>query len=435
MNYRLGLDIGTTATKACAFDADGREIALVQRAYELYHPEPGAAVQDAETVFSAAEAALTELVAGLDAPPLSLGLSCPMHSVLLLDAAGQPFSPVYTWADTRGQSVMDEFPPDQRRDLHRRTGTPVHPMSPLVTLRWLARHRPAEYAAAAYASDLKSALVSRWTQDGLILDEQLASASGLMDLRASEWLPEVVELLGKEHPQLPEIRPANTRLCWQPKVAERLGLADVPLYLGGSDGVLANYGTGITACDQVAISVGTSAAVRTTHAAWDVDPEHGLFNYKLKHGRYAIGGATNNGGKVLEYWQRLLAAHYPDVGAFIDGAMSVDAAAAPAFVPFLNGERAPVWDAAAAAALTGLRGHHTPAHVARAVLEGVTGNIVRILRDLEAAVGPASELLIAGGVTQSPEWVALIGRRTGRPIRVAPREQAVAYGAAMVYEL
>jgi len=386
MSYIIGLDIGTTATKACAFNDQGEMIGLVERGYALLHPEPGAAEQVAEAVFSAAEEALIALVRETAGTPAGIGLSCPMHSLLLLDENHAPLGNVITWADARPQDAMGGFTAADRHQLHELTGTPVHPMSPLVKLRWLASEYP---------------------------DPALRKA-------------------GIDQSKLPVIKPAATELMWRPAVAEKLGLTGVPLYLGGSDGVLANLGSGIMDGGEVALSIGTSGALRTTHTKARVDPGLGLFNYKMKDGLYVIGGPTNNGGKVLAYWQNLLSAHFPDVGAFIDGALSVASEDAPDFGPWLYGERAPLWDAAATASLTGLRGHHQPAHIARAVLDGVTDNLIAILRSLEEAVGPAERILGSGGFTKSPEWVALIAERSGREVVIADAAQASAYGAALV---
>jgi gluconokinase len=432
MTYIIGLDIGTTATKACAFNANGEMIGLVERGYVLLHPEPGAAEQEAEAVFAAAEAALAELVRKTKGKPVSVGLSCPMHSLLLLDENQAPLGNVLTWMEARPQDAMEVFGPEDRHQLHELTGTPVHPMSPLLKLRWLADKHLERLAAAAYISDLKSALVLRWSDSGFLLDEQLASATGMMDLETSQWAEAALKKAGITKDRLPVIKPAATELNWRPAIAEKLGLTGVQLYLGGSDGVLANLGSGILNCGEVALSIGTSGALRTTHTKARVDPKLGLFNYKMKDGLYVIGGPTNNGGKVLEYWQNLLSAHFADVGAFIDAALSVASEDAPNFGPWLYGERAPLWDAAATASLSGLRGHHQPAHIARAVLDGVTDNLITILQNLEVAVGPAERILGSGGFTKSPEWVALIAERSGREVVIADAAQASAYGAALV---
>lgn len=437
--YHIGLDIGTTATKACAFSKAGEMVGMVERGYALLHPQPGAALQDPMAVLRAAEEALAELVLKTDGQPASVGLSCPMHSLMLCDEYEAPLDYVITWADTRAQAVMGEISEENRRELHRTTGTPVHPMSPLVKLRWLLREHPALKDKAVYCYDLKSFLTKYWTNTA-VLDEQLASATGMYDIRNNRWSDEALAVASGEAEEgfpfiLPPVLPANHQLEWNQGVAERLGLTDVPLYLGGSDGVLANLGSGILAPGDVALSIGTSGAVRTTHSKANVDHKHGLFNYKMKEGYYVIGGPTNNGAKVLAYWQGLLSGHYANVGEFIDGAFSVDPADCPTFSPWLYGERAPLWDAMATAGLEGLRGHHGPAHIARAVLEGVTGNIVAILQQLEAVVGPANRILASGGFTKSPKWVALVAERSGRKVEVADAAQASAYGAALAHTL
>lgn len=435
MTYKIGLDIGTTATKACAFNDKGEMIGIAECGYALLQPEPGAAEQDPEAVFLAAEEALRELVNCTDGQPASIGLSCPMHSLLLLDDKYAPLGKVLTWADARPQDAMKDFGSKECHDLHELTGTPVHPMSPLVKLRWLANDHPERLEAATYVSDLKSALVHRWSESGFWIDEQLASATGLMDLETSEWAGVALKKAGIGKNRLPQIKPAATELRWRKSVAEKLGLAGVPLYLGGSDGVLANLGSGIMDRGEIALSIGTSGALRTTHRTCRVDPKHGLFNYKMKDGLYVIGGPTNNGGKVLEYWQNLLSAHFEDIGAFIDAAMSVDSEDCPKSAPWLYGERAPLWDATATASLTGLRGYHQPAHIARAVLDGVTDNLIVILRSLEEVVGPADRILASGGFTKSPESIKLIAERSGREVLIADAAQASAYGAALVARL
>ncbi|NJB84612.1 gluconokinase [Lewinella marina] len=437
MAIHLGLDLGTTSAKICAFDPSGKLVEERSGDYELLHPEPGAAVQDVKSIVEVAERILQEILEALPEPPAGLGISCPMHGVLLLDADGEPTGPVITWADVRAQSVMDRFPDALRRRLLHRTGTPVHPMSPLVKLRWLSEFRSEELEQATYLGDLKSYLVSRWTTDGLLLDEQLASATGLLDLESGEWDEAALTLAGNGKPlplKLPKIAPARHRLTWKPAVAERLGTGEVPLVIGGSDGCLANLGSGLLEPGKVSLTIGTSGAVRVTHRGLNDGAEHQLFNYRLYDDYFVLGGATNNGGKVLEWTYELLRGHFASIGKMIEAA-----AAAPdsdlVFRPFLNGERAPIWDALATAAFVGLRGHHTPTDLARAVLLGVTDNIVAILRQVEAATCAAEVIFASGGFTRSRAWVELLAERSGRKVEIAQTPQASAYGAARMAEL
>ena len=439
--FYVGVDVGTTSVKVCAFDGDGAMVAETIKAYELLHPEPKSAVQLPSDIIEACNAALRQTVRKCPGPVAAIGLSCPMHSVVLYHEEEGFADTIYTWADGRGEDVIHHFGKDLRRELHRLTGTPVHPMSPLVKFRWLRENYPEQIAAATHLYSLKELLVNFWATE-TALDEQLASATGLYDAVAGEWcdlaLRTAAGQTAEEYEregftlQLPPVRPATYRLEWRPETARWLGVQGIPLFLGGSDGCLANLGSGITGPGEVAVTIGTSAAVRATHPRGRIDPAHQLFNYQIDAERFAVGGASNNGGKIVEYWQELLRAHFVDIPAFIDAAFTQDEDDSLCFQPYLYGERAPLWDAAATAALTGLRGHHTPAQIARAVLDGVTDNVVAILRALEAATGPTKTIHASGGFTRSPEWMALLAEKSGREVVMAKTPQASAYGAALV---
>ena len=430
----VGVDVGTTSVKACAFTASGEMVTETIEAYPLLHPEPGAATQAPATIMASCGRALRQTVKESPGEIAAIGLSCPMHSVLLYNEGEGFDDTIYTWADGRGQSVMHEIGAELRKEIHGVTGTPVHPMSPLIKLRWLQTERSERMSWATHVYGLKELLTHHWATETL-LDEQLASATGLYHLATGELYGKAVDFAfagADERPGFAPVKPATHRLTWRGDVAEKLGTTGIPLYLGGSDGCLANLGSGITEPGQVAITIGTSAAVRATHNQATIDPDLGLFNYRIDANTFAIGGASNNGGKVIEYWQELLRADLPDIATFIDSAFTVDVADCPELIPYLYGERAPIWDAAATGTLNGLRGHHTSAHIARAVLEGVTRNVVAILKNLEKAVGETKVIEASGGFTRSPEWVALLAQRSGRRVDIADTPQSSAFGAALM---
>ncbi len=428
--YFVGLDIGTTATKACAFNEAGRLLALVERAYRLHSPVVGAAEQAAADLLAAATHCLRQLVADMGCAPEAIALSSAMHSLLLLDANYAVCSPVYTWADTRATEVLADFSPSQKLDLLRRNGTPVHPMSPMLKLRWLSQQPNSPLHKAVYAADIKSYLVHRWTESGLCLDTNLASATGMMHLSQLEWDAEAVDIAGIRLEQLPRIVAPTTALRWRREVALQVGCLGVPLFIGGSDGCLANLGSQLGEGD-IALSIGTSAALRTTHHQAHIDPSVGLFNYHLLADQYVMGGASNNGANLVNWLFELLRHPYATIGELIQAAAQADSSGL-VFVPHLYGERAPIYDPTATASFQGIRSHHEAAHFARAVIEGMLANILEIQAGITAVNGASRRIIASGGFTQSAYWLAFLAARAGCEVVATETPQASAYGAAIL---
>jgi gluconokinase len=430
MKYYVGVDLGTTSVKSCAFNAQGGLLSECIRAYPLEQPTAGAAEQDPEKVFLAAKETLKTVVADMGGAPEGIGLSTAMHSVVLLDGDYQPLTPIITWADTR--APVDNFSEAERHHFLEYTGTPVHPMSPLVKLPWLRGSKEIDWSQVKYVGDLKSCLVNRWSTAGFLLDTNLASATGLYHLREARWYPKALDKAGVSTDQLPKVVSPDHPLPWRKNVADQIGIdPNTPFFIGGSDGCLANLGSGILGNHKVALTIGTSGAIRTTHKKDRVDPDLGLFNYHLLEDLYVLGGASNNGGKTLEWLYSWLNHPYDSIGALIEAAAEANPDGL-SFQPYLFGERAPIYDAKASATLKGMRAHHQPAQYARAVLEGVTDNLIAILKKLEVETGEIEELVASGGFTRSDFWLDLFRERTGRKITVADTPQSSAYGAALV---
>jgi len=148
--YYGGIDIGTSSTKVLILDETGAPCILTSRSYPLERPHPGYAEQDPEAILEAVIEALREALTRIGPRALAaLGFSSAMHSVVLLDEALNPFTPVITWADARSEAEASQL----RRtavgqDIFRKTGTPIHPMAPLSKLIWMQNQRPGWLAHA-----------------------------------------------------------------------------------------------------------------------------------------------------------------------------------------------------------------------------------------------------------------------------------------------
>ncbi|MDD7941823.1 gluconokinase [Actinomycetospora lutea] len=426
----LGVDIGTTATKAVAFTVDGDDQGHGSAPHHLDEPEPGAAVQDPEALYEAVGDAVRDAVADLDPRRVAaLSFSSAMHGLLALDAAGDPIGPLVTWADPRASDTARDL--HTRVDalaLHRRTGTPVHPMSPLLKLAWLRRARPSLHAAAHTWGGIKEFVLARAT-GARVADTSCASGSGLLDLATGTWDPEALEIAGITADALGEPVAPTAVVGRLREIGWGLP-AGVPVVAGGGDGPLASLGVGAVRPGVAACSIGTSGALRVTVERPAVDPRGRVFCYGLADERWVVGGAITNGGLVLDWAHETLGR---DVDELLAAAQAVPAGADGLLaVPHLLPERAPHWDLGGAGALLGLHRRHTAGHVTRALLEGVCLQLRLVLDALREAGLAVHEVRATGGFARSTLWRQMLTDALDLPVGFPTVDQGSAFGAALL---
>ena len=441
----IGVDIGTTATKVIAYDVTGEVRASASTDYPLRQPEPGAAVQDPHEVLAAVRGGVRAVMRQLgDVRVAGLSFSAAMHSLLGLDANGRPLTPLITWADTRADAQADRLRAEGRAlDLHRRTGTPVHPMSPLTKLMWLREEHPELHAAARRWYGVKEYVLQQWCggdapdEESFVADHSIASATGLLALDTLDWDAEALDLAGVRPDQLPRPVPTTTVLRRLSRgTAADLGLPEgTPLVIGASDGPLANLGIGAVRPGQAACSIGTSGALRVMVEKPAVDPAGGVFCYAFLPGLWVVGGAVNNGGVVLSWAHDALA---PELGEDAPEVLSELAATAPAgaggllMLPYLLGERAPHWSSLPRGAYIGLTRAHRREHLVRAALEGVCLQLALVLDSLRAAAINVREVRATGGFARSGFWRQLLGDVLGMPVDFPAGHEGSSFGAALL---
>lgn len=434
----IGIDIGTTATKAVAVDRAGRTVATASAGYPLRQPEPGYAVQDPDEILGAVGSTVRDVVGSVGAGRVAgLSFSAAMHSLLGLDRHGDPVTPLVTWADTRALGQAERLGAGAAGlALHRRTGTPVHPMSPLAKLAWFHETDPGTAARVAHWAGVKEYVLLRWC-DRLVVDHSVASATGLFGLATLDWDPEALALAGVRPAQLPELVPTTHVLDnLRPDVATRLGLpAGTPVVVGASDGPLANLGSGAVRPGVAACSIGTSGALRVMVDRPAVDPRGGVFCYALTPDRWVVGGAINNGGVVLQWAGDALA---PDLGPDPEARLGELAAKAPPgsggllMLPYLLGERAPRWSALPRGAYVGLTRAHRREHLVRAALEGVCLQLALVLSAMRAAELPVDQVRATGGFARSPLWRQLLADVLDMAVDFPAGHEGSGFGAALL---
>jgi gluconokinase len=387
----LALDVGTSAVRAQRFDERGRE--LNEPARRLYVGE-----NDPDVLVAAARDAIEE-AGGIERAD-AIGVSVFGHSLLPLDRAGRPLTPILGWRDPRAADAADELA--RRVDaaaLHERTGCPLHPSFWPAKLLWLGTSEAALYVT--FAEYLYAQLAGLEPRMSL----SLASSTGLLNLYTRAWDEELLDVLGVDAARLPPIsdEPAGV---WQPALL---------------DGACANLGAGAVGETRAAITVGTSSALRRVVPGDDRRPRPGLFLYVLDERRLVEGGALSDGGNLYHWLGRTLAR---------DGASLLERGPDEhglLFLPFLGGERSTGWRARARGSVHGLTFDTAPRDLRQAALEGIgfrLGAIVELLPEVD-------ELLATGGVlVKNPEWLQLTADALARPV-VAGYAEASLRGAAV----
>lgn len=435
----VGLDAGTTGVKAVAFGVGSSWQRVAIREYPLLEPEPGVYIQDPGTIVSAASGALAECVAAAQgAEVVGISVSAGMHGLMALDADRRPVTPLITWADGR---ALDEARALHRSGeaagLHRSTGVPVHPMTPLTKLLWFARHDPGTWAAARWWVGLKEHLLL-WLTGTLATELSSASGTGMLEMSTGTWSERALDLCGVDPGRLPEILPTTATLGLAPAAARDVGLpAGTPVVVGAADGPLGNVGTGAMAAGVAGLSLGTSGAVRMCVEEPKVDAGGSLFCYALTESQWVVGGATSNGASVVRW---VAASLVPDrvaesgPGGADDAVLDLAAEVAPGseglvMLPYLLPERAPLWEPDLPGTYVGLRRHHTRAHLARAAIEGVCLQM-RLILDVLDELEPVRSVRATGGAFRAPLWREVMAATLGRPLAVVEGTEGTALGAA-----
>ena len=428
----IGLDVGTTAAKATVFGVDGRIHATAAREYPLLNPRPGWHVQDPDGIAAGVLAALAEAVAQI-APTdvVGISISTAMHGLMGLDAARRPLTDLISWADARAVEqaarLNDNHATGAR--LHRTSGTPSHPMSPLLKLMWFQDNDPELLHRAAHWVGLKDWVLSVLTGD-VVTELSCASGSGMLDLAEHAYNPEAVELAGVRPDQLPLILDTTDILKLSPEAAALIGLAaGTPIVVGAGDGPLGNLGTGAMTPGLAGLSIGTSGALRMVVKQPAIAP--GLFCYALTRDVWVTGGAISNGGLVQRWLTRTYAPDADDAEACRRAAQIPAGSDGLVMIPYLVSERASLWDQEIRGAFLHVRQPHTPNHFIRAGVEGVALQLWTILRRLRT-IARVEQVRATGGVFRSSLWREVTAGILNRPLVVTGAAEGSALGAAIL---
>jgi xylulokinase len=432
----LGIDAGTSAMKVCAFDGAGNLLAKAHRSVPLITPYPLWAEIDLERYWELITEAIQEVVARVG-PVAAIGLATTSPTTIVLDADDKPLRAGIVYLDGRADELVHEVTGLDAIAYQGRTGNRASPSTCwAANLLWLQRNEPQVWSRVQRVCMLNSFLALRLT--GVLgVDPTQASYSGLVDVRdpQARWSGELTALW-QVPPQLlpPLVSGADLLGRVTPAAAAITGIAaGTPLALGVADTVAAAFAMGLRESGDAFESVGTSGVITFCLDKPEFDPCF-LNRYHIVPGRWLAHGAMSTLGGSFGWLQSKV---WPEVHSLAElermAQESVPGANGLVFLPYLAGERSPIWDAEASAAWIGLRLSHTRADMVRAVFEGAAYGLRQILeRAAQQWNWRPSRLVGVGGGAHSRFWAQIKADVLQLDYGMAEFTDASALGAALL---
>ena len=454
----LGLDLGTSSVKAGLFDHAGQPRGAGQAAYAITRGPQGQAEQAPDDWWQAVCAAARQALREGAIPAervAAIGLSGQVGTHVLLDRAGQPLRPAISWQDTRARAEATEVRERLGRARLARTlgiDLPPGPAWPLPRLLWLSRHAPADLARTWRLLLAKDFVAYRLTGE---LATDASSWRGLLRLPGFEVADDLLRELDLPLDLLAaRALPAAVMGRVSAAAAEACGLAaGTPVVTGWNDLNCGLLGTGVVRPGMGFDIGGTSEHLGLSLPGGEPLPVEGLMlapylgadlsDAGVARAARVCYGVTSAGGGSLDWYANAfvpdLLHAYGSASAGTQADLESIAASAPPgcggliFLPYLNGERAPIWDADARGVFFGLNSTHRHAHLARAVMEGVAFSLRQVLARVEAAAGARVERVHAsGGPARLALWNQIKADVLGRPLLIPRETHAACLGAAML---
>jgi gluconokinase len=440
----VALDAGTSSVRALAFDVEGTAIreTEVQISYAIDMTPDGGSAYPANALFDLTVRCIDGVIDQLGARAsdvAAVGVTSFWHSLLGVDLGGEPTIPVLYWADNRsaGEAAMLR----QELDPHavwQRTGCRLHSSYWPAKLRWLhTHHADAAGRTARWLSYAEFALGRLCDPPAGAVSISMASGTGLLDVHTMTWDAEVLSVSGITADRLSPLVDLGPPGCLRGAFARRWpALAGAHWFPALGDGACANVGSGAIGPARIALTVGTSAAVRLVlprpgGAEWAVPT--GLWAYRLDGENAVLGGALSNGGNLLG-WIWTTTATGPGEPAMVAAAALPADSTGLTFLPFLAGERSPAWHDDATGVIAGLTLATRPADLIRAAMEAVAYRLAEVYEALTPVAAPDHLIAASGGAILSmPSWLTITADTLGHSLAaLSPGDETTARGAALM---
>lgn len=442
----LGIDIGTSACKVALFAPDGRVQAQASHEYPVHHPRPGWAQQDPIDWWNGVCAATRAMLqkSGLEATRIAgVGIDGQGWSAIPLAADGRVLHPTPIWMDTRSAGICAELAGRIGEEkIFEVCGNPLQPTYTLPKILWYKQQVPEVYEQADKILQSNSYIAYRLT--GAISQDMCQSYGyQCFDMRKGVWDDALCEEMGIRRSLLPDIVPCHAIVGVVTAEAETAsGIpAGTPVVAGGLDAACGALGAGVLRSGETQEQGGQAGGMSICMDTYHADPRL-ILGYHVAPGRWLLQGGSVGGGGILNWFAAQLGAAEEALAAQNGTNVYIEldklaetvppGAGGVTFLPYMAGERSPIWNPNAKGVFYGLDYSKTRGHMVRAALESVAYSLRHNLLIAEQAGAPVGTLRSMGGAANSRLWTQMKSDVTAKPIEVPTSDTATTLGAALL---
>lgn len=432
----LGIDIGTSACKIAVFDEDGRVVASTNKEYKVYYPNPGWAEQDADEWWNAVCCGIKEVICNPEVDASSIcciGIDGQSWSAIPVDCEGRVLAKTPIWMDTRAREICDREKKRLGEDtIFEIAGNDFLPSYTAPKIIWFRENCPEIYEKTYKFLQSNSYIAYKLTGE---FSQDKSQLYGLQfyNLHKMEYDKALADELGISTELIPEIFNCDEIIGKVSKEAAAItGLTEgTPVAAGGLDAACGTLGAGVYKPGQTQ-EQGGQAGGMSICIAEALAHKQLILSPHVIPGLFLLQGGTVGGGGALKWFRSELCPgmSFDDI---TDEASKVPAGSeGVVFLPYMAGERSPIWDPDAKGVFYGLSYSKTRAHMARAVLEGVAYALEHNLRVAKETGAEVDTLNAMGGAANSLLWTQIKADVTGKTICVPASDTATTLGAAIL---
>lgn len=434
MNYFIGIDVGTSATKAVLFDELGKVISSSSIKYELIQPNNGWAEQRPDDWKNASIQTIKDIVSKVNAENIKgIGVSGQMHGLVLLDKESKPLCNSIIWCDQRTNNEVNQIVDViGKKEYIELTLNAPNSSFTISKLLWVKKNHPDIYKKINKVL-LPKDYINFCLTGNFATDESDASGTGYFDVKNRTWSKKILDAFEINEEVLPELyQSSNSIGTITNEISKLTGLSpNTVVVAGAGDQAAAALGNGIVSESSASISLGTSGVVFTAidKPVYDKYGRTHTFCHAVDN-MWHIMGVTQGCGLSVSWFKNNFADNYSYKE--LDEKASQMTSDGVVFLPYLMGERTPYLDAKCRGSFTGLSANHNSFNLYIAVIEGVCFSLKDCFSVIEENGICVNSFKVCGGGTNSEFWLKTLANILEKDLNITDNAESGALGAAML---